>query len=140
MSSPVEQIKSRLSAADLIQSYVKLQKSGANFKAVCPFHSEKTPSFYVSPARDIWHCFGCGRGGDIFGFVMEIEGVEFPEALKILAQRAGVELKREDPKFRNERLKLLEILEAASEFYIHELKNNPSNNRFVQNFFYFDGF
>ena len=126
MSSPVEQIKSRLSAADLIQSYVKLQKSGANFKAVCPFHSEKTPSFYVSPARDIWHCFGCGRGGDIFGFVMEIEGVEFPEALKILAQRAGVELKREDPKFRNERLKLLEILEAASEFYIQELKNNPS--------------
>jgi DNA primase len=121
MSSPVEQIKQRLSVADVVQSYIKLDKAGANFKARCPFHSEKSASFFVSPARDIWHCFGCNRGGDIFGFVMEMEGVEFIEALKILAERAGVKLKMEDPRLRNERTRLLDLMKASSDFYRGEL-------------------
>ena len=121
MSSPVEQIKQRLSVVDVIQSYIKLDKAGANFKARCPFHSEKTASFFVSPARDIWHCFGCSRGGDIFAFVMEIEGVEFIEALKILAERAGIKLKMEDPRLRNERVRLLDLMKDAADFYRREL-------------------
>jgi len=121
MSSPVEQIKQRISVIDLIQSYIKLDKAGVNFKARCPFHSEKTPSFVVSPSRDIWHCFGCNRGGDIFAFVMEIEGVEFIEALRILAERAGIKLKMEDPRLRNERTRLLEVMKDAVDFYRSEL-------------------
>ena len=117
MASPVEQIKEKLDIAELIGSYVKLEKAGQNFKAVCPFHAEKTPSFYVSPARQIWHCFGCSAGGDIFRFVMNIEGIEFPEALRLLAEKAGVELRREDPKARSERTHLLDLLDDAAKFY-----------------------
>ncbi len=117
MPSPVEQIKSRLSVADVVGSYIKLVRAGANFKAVCPFHNEKTPSFYVSPARDVWHCFGCGKGGDQFRFVMDIEGADFKEALDILAKRAGVELVYEDPRERDERLRLFAIMEEAAKFY-----------------------
>jgi len=117
MSSNVDQIKSRLSVSDLIGSYIKLYKAGANFKAVCPFHNEKTPSFFVSPVRESWHCFGCNKGGDIFSFVMEIEGVDFLEALKMLAVRAGVEIKQENPKERNEKEILMKIIEDSTTFY-----------------------
>ncbi len=111
MASPVDDIKSRVDIVELIQSYVRLQKAGINFRAPCPFHTEKTPSFFVSPTRQIWHCFGCGKGGDVFKFVMEIEGHEFPEALRMLAQRAGVVLKREDPTIRSERNRLYDLSE-----------------------------
>lgn len=124
MSSNVEQIKSRLSITDLVSSYIKIYKAGANFKAVCPFHNEKTPSFFISPARESWHCFGCNRGGDIFSFVMEIEGVDFIEALKILALRAGVELKNENPQNKNEKERLLKIIESSVSFYQSELRKN----------------
>lgn len=124
MNSPVEQIKSRLNIIDVIQNYLRLQKAGVNYRALCPFHSEKTPSFFVSPARESWHCFGCNRGGDIFSFVMEIEGVEFLEALKILAERAGVELKPLDQKYKSERVRLLQLMEEAKKFYEGELKKN----------------
>lgn len=124
MSSQVEQIKQRLSVADVVGSYIKLQKAGANFKAPCPFHSEKAPSFYVSPPREIWHCFGCNAGGDMFEFVKKIEGVEFPEALRILADRAGVTLTQQDPEIRNEKTRLLDILKGAVWFYQKQLTEN----------------
>lgn len=119
--SNVDQIKSRLDIADVIGSYIKLDKAGGNFKACCPFHNEKTPSFYVSPSKAVWHCFGCGVGGDIFSFVMEIEKVEFIDALKILAKKAGVELAREDPKARSEKNRLLGLMEDGKNFYKNEL-------------------
>ena len=125
MSSHVDQIKSRLSISDVVESYLKLTKAGVNFKAVCPFHNEKTPSFFVSPGRESFHCFGCERSGDIFTFVMEIEGVGFPEALRILALKAGVELDPVKDSYKDERLTASKILEESKKFYETELKKNP---------------
>jgi DNA primase len=113
----VAEIKGRLPVADVVGETVQLKKAGTTLKGLCPFHGEKTPSFVVTPGRDTWHCFGCGKHGDIFTFVMERDGLAFPEALRTLAARAGVEIdertKREDA--HNARLR--EVLEAAVAFY-----------------------
>ena len=121
MEDNVQKIKERVDIVDLISSYLKLQKAGVNYKAKCPFHNEKTPSFSVSAERQIWHCFGCGKGGDQFTFVQEIEGADFPEALRILARRAGVELEHFDRSLQNEKTRLLEICELASRFFEKQL-------------------
>lgn len=131
MSSSVEQIKSRLNIVDVVQGYLKIKKAGINYKARCPFHNEKTPSFFISPTRESWHCFGCSRGGDMFSFVMEMEGLEFYEALKILADKAGVELKPVDPKYVSERSRLLKLMEDAVSFYVGELKKNKSVHSYL---------
>ena len=94
MGTEVEDIKARLSVTEVVGGYVQLTKAGINSKGLCPFHREKSPSFVVSEERGSWHCFGCNKGGDIFTFIMEIESLSFPEALSILAERAGVEIRR----------------------------------------------
>lgn len=124
---PSEEIKSKLDIVDVIREYVpSLKQSGANWKALCPFHKEKTPSFMVNQERQIWKCFGCGRGGDIFTFIMEIEGVDFIEALKILANKAGVVLKKQDPKLVSQKSKLFDICELATKFFVYQLENSRS--------------
>ncbi len=119
--SDVEEIKNRLSVVELIGEYIRLQKAGSSWKALCPFHNEKTPSFMVSEERRSFHCFGCGKGGDIFTFVMEMEGIGFREALEQLAQKAGVELKKtgrvELREKTSEKKRLYEILELATKWY-----------------------
>lgn len=127
MSDPVvQEIKSRLDIVPFIQGYVKLTRAGVNWKGNCPFHSEKTPSFMVSPTRQTWRCFGCSKGGDAFSFLMEFEHIDFPEALKILAERTGVELKREDPRERSARERLYAVMEDATKFYEAQLKRVPA--------------
>jgi len=113
----VEEIKSKIDVVDFVSEYIQLKRSGTSFRAICPFHQEKAPSFFVSQEKQIWHCFGCGKGGDIFGFLMEMEGIDFPEALRILARKAGVEIQRYDRQAVSQKTKLLDINRWASEFY-----------------------
>lgn len=122
MSTPVEQIKSKLDIADVIRKYVALAPAGKNLKGLCPFHKEKTPSFMVSPERQSWHCFGCDLGGDIFSFLMRYENLEFAEALRVLAEQAGVELRRLSPAEYKTTGLLYEIQEAAKQFFLGELR------------------
>jgi DNA primase len=111
------EVKSKLSVVEVVGESVTLKKAGSTYKGLCPFHGEKTPSFVVTPVRESWHCFGCGLGGDIFSFVMQRDGVPFPEALRTLAQRAGVEIdertKREDA----HKARLRQVLDSAIAFY-----------------------
>ncbi len=125
MADNVAEIKSKIDIVELISEYVQLKASGVNFRGLCPFHNEKTPSFFVSPERQIWHCFGCGKGGDIFGFIEEIEGVDFPEALRILAEKAGVQIKSYDGHNTSQRTKLLDISVLSAKFYNKILLDSP---------------
>ncbi|MFH1956232.1 MAG: DNA primase [Patescibacteria group bacterium] len=127
MISQVDEIKSKLDIADIVQEYFPLKQAGANMKAVCPFHDEKTPSFMVSRERQMWHCFGaCNEGGDMFTFIQKMENVEFPEALKILANKAGIQLKYQDPKVTNLKTRLLEMHEVAQELFASQLFNSQA--------------
>ncbi len=127
--SSIDEIKSRIDIVDLVSETVKLRRAGKNFSGLCPFHSEKTPSFIVSPDRGTWRCFGqCNEGGDIFSFVMKKEGWDFKETLRYLAQKAGVTLEaytpqQQEEKDANERLR--NLLEEAVNFYRHQLLNTP---------------
>lgn len=135
MSSSVEKIKEKLSITDVISSYLKLDKAGQNYKAPCPFHNEKTPSFFISPSRSSYYCFGCGAKGDIFTFVEQFEGLDFKGALKVLALRAGVELepyRGSDPKEKSEKDRLYELMESATLFYEAELPKNADASAYTQ--------
>lgn len=127
----VQQIKERLNIEDVISSYLTLKKAGSNLKANCPFHNEKTPSFMVSPERQSFKCFGCNEGGDVFTFIEKMEGVDFYNALKILADRAGVKLKPKSIQYGQKEYspdintKLYEINDWASRIYHQLLKKHP---------------
>ncbi|MFH1170269.1 MAG: DNA primase [Candidatus Vogelbacteria bacterium] len=131
MSSTVEQIKARLTIIDVVGSYLTLEKAGANYRARCPFHTEKTPSFFVSPARETYHCFGCNRGGDIFTFVEEIEGLDFLGALKVLALRAGVPLEPVNHETANAKERLHAVVEAAVTYYTKVLTNRSDAQAYL---------
>ena len=119
--STIDDIKQRLDIVDVISSYLKLEKAGRNFKALCPFHQEKTPSFFIFPDRQSWRCFGCGAGGDLFSFVMKKEGTAFGETLKTLADKAGVSLERKKEAIEGKSTgRLYQINEAAAQ-YFHDL-------------------
>ncbi len=121
-----EEIKSRLDIVDVIREYVpSLKAVGMNFSALSPFKREKTPSFFVSPDKQIWHCFSTGKGGDVISFVMEMEGLSFVEALRVLAPKAGVTLKRENPEMTSKRNRLLDIMETATSFFHKTLMESP---------------
>ena len=121
-NSPAQLIKEKLDLVQFIKNYIVLQPAGRNFKGLCPFHHEKTPSFMVSPDRGTWHCFGCGLGGDLFSFVMKYDNLEFGEALKILAEKAGIELRRVSPQEYKQFGLLYDINAAAKEFFRAELE------------------
>lgn len=123
-----EEIKSKLDIVEVIREYVPVKAVGANFQALCPFHNEKTPSFVISPDKQIWHCFGCSRGGDIFTFVMEKEGLSFIEALRLLAPKAGIVLSYDNSESYSERNRLLDILEISGKYYAHLLTTPAGKN------------
>jgi DNA primase len=128
--SVITEVKQKLDIVELVSEYVTLQKAGRNFKGLCPFHTEKHPSFFVFPEQQSWHCFGaCGTGGDIFSFIMKKEGIDFGQALRLLAQRGGITLspletpnKAEDEK----KERLVQINEAAAEYYNHLLSSTKA--------------
>jgi DNA primase len=129
--SDTDKIKERLNIVDVVAGYVELEKSGANFRARCPFHNEKTPSFYVSPDRQYYNCFGCGAKGDVFNFIQNIEGIEFYDALQMLADKAGVVLEKKSnltPKT-NE---LYEVMRVSAEFFRKTLLGNRVPQEFLE--------
>jgi DNA primase len=114
-------VKEKLDIVEFLKGYLDLQPAGRNFKARCPFHKEKTPSFMISPERQSWHCFGCSLGGDIFEFIMRHDNLEFGEALKILADKAGVELRRVSPAEYEQFGLLYDLNSAAKDFFVKQL-------------------
>ena len=121
----IDQVQSAHDIVEVISQYVKLKKSGRNYKGLCPFHPEKTASFMVQPEKQIFHCFGCSAGGDVFGFVMKYENLSFPEAVRQLAERAGITLpqweKANDGTSR-ETDQVYDIYKIAADFYYEKFK------------------
>lgn len=129
----VREVRERAPILEIISGYMSLRKSGANYQGICPFHGEKTPSFNVNPARGIFHCFGCGAGGNVVTFVMRMEGMNFPQAVKFLAKRVGVDiperpLTREEKRKVDEQDQLYEINEIATQFYRRVLEHDESGS------------
>jgi DNA primase len=123
------EVKSKLPVLDVVGETVQLKKAGTTYKGLCPFHGEKTPSFIVTPGRESWHCFGCGEGGDIFSFVMRRDGLAFPEALRLLAARAGVEIDERTSREDARRKRLHEVVESAIAFYHAVLTKSAAGER-----------
>lgn len=131
MNSPVDKIKEHLSIIDVISTYLSLEPSGKNFKARCPFHNEKTPSFFISSDRNSYYCFGCGAKGDIFSFVEKFEGTDFRGALKLLAQKAGIALDYKPNDTEDKKELWYEILEEATLFFEHSYNTTPEARAYL---------
>lgn len=132
MGKEVDIIKEKLDIAEFLRSYLQLIPAGRTFKALCPFHPEKTPSFIVSPDKRMWHCFGCGEGGDIISFLMKYEHVEFPEALRMLAERAGIPMRNLSPTQEREFGVLYDMHEVANDFFRESLKKNEKAKKYLK--------
>ena len=131
----LEEIRSRLSIVELISAHTRLKKTGAKHKGLCPFHSEKSPSFTVDEERKLWHCFGCGEGGDMFSFVMKTENLGFGEAVEVLARRAGVELQpfsNASPDVRSQKERIIKLNKLASRYFSGILVNTKHGERFLK--------
>ncbi|MFH0932124.1 MAG: DNA primase [bacterium] len=128
-NAQVQQIKERLDIVEVVSGYLKLEKTGINLRARCPFHQEKGPSFFVSPQRQMFKCFGCGASGSVFDFIMKIEGIEFIDALRILAKKAGVELTEFKPQDQTERNRLLEVCTLSTKFFEKQLQETVSGKK-----------
>jgi DNA primase len=126
-----EKVKQQADIVRVVGEYVRLKKSGQNFAGLCPFHGEKTPSFSVHPVKQIFHCFGCGKGGDVFSFVMEMEKCEFPEAVRMVAEKSGIAIPQrkasspEERKENQQRVVLLDIHRDAQAFFVRQLESTP---------------
>lgn len=127
----VAQIREKVDIVSFLSEYIQVKKAGRNFKANCPFHGEKTPSFFISPERQMWHCFGCGLGGDVYSFLMQYEKMDFPEALRFLAKRTGIvlESRKGDSKLTSKKELLYEINSFAKEYYHYVLTNHSSGKQ-----------
>jgi len=133
MENQIEQVKERTDIVGLVSGYVSLKKAGRNYKGLCPFHNEKTPSFMVSPDRQIFKCFGCGEGGDVLSFFQKIEGIEFHESLIRLANKAGIQLKEQRPNPEAEQKEVLkEIYQKAADFYHFILLKHASGRKALE--------
>ena len=133
MPKETELIKNKLELTDFLRSYLTLVPAGKNFKALCPFHQEKTPSFIVSPERQMWHCFGCGEGGDLITFAMKYENLEFPEALRFLAERAGIAIQTLSPTQQREFGILYDIHTQTTEFFRDQLAKSKTASDYLAN-------
>ena len=131
----VEEVKSRLSIEDVIAEYVQLKRAGRNFKGLSPFGNEKTPSFMVSPEKQIWHDFSSGKGGNMFSFVMEVEGVDFKTALEMLARKAGVDLSQyqtgRNAGLSKQKERCYEVVEMAARFYQVQFSKNQQALEYI---------
>ena len=130
--SVIDEVKQRTDIIEVISQYATVTKAGRTFRALCPFHTEKRPSFFVYPEQQSWHCFGaCNTGGDVFSFVMKKENMDFGEALRLLAERAGITIpsRFEQDTGKDEREKLYKINEAAAQYFHNLLLNSPAGEK-----------
>ncbi|MDR2190578.1 MAG: hypothetical protein LBP53_05310 [Candidatus Peribacteria bacterium] len=129
-NSVIDEILSRVDIVDVVSQYVPLKKSGTNFSGCCPFHHEKTPSFIVSPQKQIFKCFGCGKGGNVFVFIQEIEKIDFRDAVKLLAERNHIEMPTYQAsggyfqRFQDEKEKMKRMHKLAQEFFVEHLQHH----------------
>jgi len=136
MRIPESKIAEIASTADIVQvisSYIELKKAGKDYRGVCPFHGDKDPSLYVSPQKNIFHCFGCAVGGSVFNFIMRIENLSFVESVKLLAQRYSVRLDLENgnPSGQDSREKLFKILELGRSYFVQSLNKVPEATNYL---------